>query len=69
MRVFTVTEEDLAVWWGVVGPLLDERAERLVGSASAQMLGRGGKAAMVEVTGMGWQRLAAGDRDIDAGQA
>jgi len=69
VREFVVTQQQLDAWLGVVVPLLDERQARLVAGATAVMLGRGGKTAVMEATSMGWHRVAAGAAAVAGGEA
>jgi hypothetical protein len=62
-----VTEEALAVMFGVLGPQLDERQRRLLAGAQARALGRGGVVVVAGVSGMSHSTVHLGIREIDQG--
>jgi len=59
-----VSEEDLVRFFSQSLPLLDERERRLVAAAIAEMLGRGGQAAVSRVTGMSRNTLITGTKEL-----
>lgn len=69
VREFTVTQHELDGFFRVVMPLLDERQARLLAGAMVEMVGRGGKAAVMEATSMGWHRVSAGATAVAGGEA
>ncbi|MHB8671025.1 MAG: ISAzo13-like element transposase-related protein [Acidimicrobiales bacterium] len=64
-----VDEEGLAGFFSVVMPLLDERQRRVVSGGVAQMLGRGGVAAVSRTASMSRSTVITGAREITAGAA
>jgi hypothetical protein len=52
---------------GLLLPLLDERARRLVLGAVARAAGEGGTAAVAAATGASWQTVANGAAELAAG--
>lgn len=63
-----VSDEGLAEFFGRVLPLLDERTARLFAGAFAEMLGRGGRAAVAEASGMSRNTVIAGAKEIVSGE-
>jgi hypothetical protein len=64
-----VGEERLAEFFSVVMPLLDERQRRVLAGAFAQMLGRGGVAAVSRTASMSRSTVISGAKQIRAGEA
>ncbi len=64
-----VTEEELAGFFSVMLPLLDERQVRLMAAALAQALGHGGKSAVARASGLSRNTVLDGQREIDGGEA
>jgi hypothetical protein len=62
-----VTRERLEQWCSRVSPLLDERQQRLVLGAVAEMLGRGGVMAVAEAAGVSRNTVATGAREVREG--
>jgi Rhodopirellula transposase DDE domain len=62
-----IGEENLERFFSQVGPLLDERERRLLAAAAAQMIGRGGQAAVARVTGMSRNTIIAGAKELAGG--
>ena len=62
-----LSEEALAGFFGVVIPHLDERQRRVVCSAMAQALGRGGSARVVEATGISTATMSRAMRELRSG--
>ena len=62
-----VTEEDLAGFFAVVLPLLDERQQRLVGAAAVDLFGRGGQRRVAEASGLARNTLLSGARELAEG--
>ena len=60
-------EEDLARFFLLTGPFLDERQRRLLAASMVAVLGRGGQARVAEATGMSRNTLADGARDLAEG--
>ena len=59
--------EELSEFFGAVMPVLDERQRRVVAGAMAAGLGRGGKTAVAQASGMSRNTVTAGVREVDAG--
>jgi hypothetical protein len=64
-----VAEEQLAAFFSVVTPLLDERQRRVVAGATARMLGHGGISAVARTAQMARNTVITGAREVDAGEA
>jgi hypothetical protein len=64
-----VTEEGLAEFFSVMTPLLDERQRRMLGGATARMLGRGGTSTVARTSGMARNTVITGARQVDVGDA
>lgn len=62
-----IGEENLERFFSQVGPLLDERERRLLAAAAAEMIGRGGQAAVARVTGMSRNTIIAGSKELADG--
>ena len=62
-----VTGEDLAGFFAVVLPLLDERQQRLVGAAAVDLFGRGGQRRVAEASGLARNTLLTGARELAEG--
>jgi len=62
-----VTAEGLARFFEVVLPHLNEMQRRVVAGASAEMLGRGGKSAVAEASGMSRNTVIKAEREVIAG--
>ena len=62
-----VTSEALARFFEVVLPHMNERQRRVVAGASAEMLGRGGKTAVAEASGMSRNTVIKAEREIGIG--
>ena len=62
-----VTEEDLAGFFAVVLPLLDERQQRLVGAAAVDLFGRGGQRRVAEASGLARNTLMTGAKELAGG--
>ena len=62
-----VTPEGLARFFEVVLPHLNEMQRRVVAGASAEMLGRGGKSAVAEASGMSRNTVIKAEREVIAG--
>ncbi|MGH7745657.1 MAG: ISAzo13 family transposase [Candidatus Dormibacteria bacterium] len=62
-----VSPEELARFFEVVLPHLNERQRRVVAGASAQMLGRGGKSAVAEASGMSRNTVIKATSEVKAG--
>ena len=62
-----VSEENLERFFSQIGPLLDERERRLMAAAAAEMIGRGGQAAVARVTGMSRNTIITGARELAEG--
>jgi hypothetical protein len=62
-----IGEENLERFFSQIGPLLDERERRLLAAAAAEMIGRGGQAAVARVTGMSRNTIIAGTRELTDG--
>ena len=60
-------EEDLARFFLLTGPFVDERQRRLLAASMVAVLGRGGQARVAEATGMSRNTLADGARDLAGG--
>src|SRR5579863_10779543 len=54
---------------GLLLPLLDERARRLVLGAVARAAGEGGTAAVAAATGASWQTVATGAAELASGDS
>ena len=67
--VMEVTEEQLAEFFLVMMPLLDERQKRVLGGATARMLGRGGTSAVARTSGMARNTVITGAHQVDIGDA
>jgi transposase len=67
VTTFTVTDEDLAFFFGVVLPHLNERQRRLMTGAAARTVGHGGVRAVAAASGLSLSTVQHGARDIDAG--
>jgi Rhodopirellula transposase DDE domain len=64
---FTVSEENLADFFDVVLPHLNERQQRIVAGAAARALGYGGVKAVAVASGLSRSKVQAGARDVDDG--
>jgi hypothetical protein len=64
-----VGEERRTEFFSVVMPLLDERQRRVLSGACAQMLGRGGIAAVSRTASMSRNTVITGSKEIAAGTA
>jgi hypothetical protein len=64
-----VTEEELAEFFSVVMPLLDERQRRVTAGAAAAMFGRGGVSAVARATSMSRNTVKNGARAVASGGA
>ena len=62
-----ITETALAGFFGAVLPHLDERQRRLMVGATAQMLGRGGRTKVAELSGVSRPTVAKGANEIEVG--
>jgi hypothetical protein len=62
-----IGEENLERFFSQIGPLLDERERRLMAAAAAEMIGRGGQAAVARVTGMSRNTIIAGAKELAEG--
>ena len=62
-----VDDESLTRFFAQTLPLLDERERRLLGAAVAEMLGRGGKAAVARTTGMSRNTIIVGAKELADG--
>jgi hypothetical protein len=62
-----VTREGLARFFEVVLPHMDERQRRVVAGAVAEMLGRGGKSAVAEASGMSRNTVIKAESEVVAG--
>ena len=60
-------EEDLAGFFSLTSPFLDERQRRLLAAAMAQVLGRGGQARVAEASGMSRNTVIAGTKELAEG--
>jgi Rhodopirellula transposase DDE domain len=64
-----ISEENLERFFSQIGPLLDERERRLMAAAAAEMIGRGGQAAVARVTGMSRNTIISGGKELAEGAA
>jgi transposase len=64
-----VSRDELAGFFGVVLPHLNEVQRRVVAGAMATVIGRGGKAAVAEASGMGRNTVSKGVREVAEGIA
>ncbi len=64
-----VAEEQLAEFFSVVMPLLDERQRRVLSGAAAKMLGRGGTTAVARLASMSRNTVITGTQEIESGAA
>jgi transposase len=62
-----VTSEALARFFEAVLPHMNERQRRVVAGASAEMLGRGGKTAVAEASGMSRNTVIKAEREVGIG--
>jgi hypothetical protein len=62
-----VTREELARFFEVVLPHMDERQRRVVAGAAAEMLGRGGKSAVAAASGMSRNTVIKAESEVAAG--
>ena len=62
-----VTREGLARFFAVVLPHMDELQRRVVAGATAEMLGRGGKSAVAEASGMSRNTVIKAEAEVAAG--
>ena len=62
-----VTEEGLARFFDVVLPHMNEVQRRVVAGAAAEMLGRGGKSAVADASGMSRNTVIKAEREVQAG--
>ena len=62
-----VTEAGLARFFAVVLPHMDEVQRRVVAGAVAEMLGRGGKTAVAEASGMSRNTVIKAEREVIEG--
>ena len=62
-----VAEEQLAEFFSVVMPLLDERQRRVLSGAAAKMLGRGGTTAVARLASMSRNTVITGTQEIEVG--
>jgi hypothetical protein len=56
--------QQVKLMFELMGPVLDERLERLLAAAVATSMGKGGVAAVTNATGIRSKRIAAGKRDL-----
>src|SRR5512142_2719905 len=63
----TVSEEDMAEFFDVVLPHLDERQRRFARGAFSRMLGHGGTAAVARASGCSPELVGRGRRELEAG--
>ena len=61
------SEEDLARFFFLTAPFLDERQRRLVAASVVAVLGRGGQARVAEATGMSRNTLIDGAKELAEG--
>jgi hypothetical protein len=66
---FALSDQDLADFFDVVVPHLNERQRRLMAGAMARTLGYGGVKAVAEASGISPKTVQAGARDVDEGVA
>ncbi len=64
-----MAEAQLAEFFSVVMPLLDERQRRVVSGAAAKLLGRGGTTAVARLASMSRNTVITGTQEIDSGMA
>jgi len=64
-----VAEEQLAEFFAMIDPLLDERQRRMTAGAAAQMLGRGGTTTVARLAHMSRNTVLTGAREVQAGEA
>jgi hypothetical protein len=62
-----IGEESLERFFSQIGPLLDERERRLLAAGLAEMIGRGGQAAVARVTGMSRNTIISGTKELADG--
>ena len=62
-----VTAEALARFFEVVLPHMNEVQRRVVAGAAAEMLGRGGKSAVADASGMSRNTVIKAEREVQAG--
>jgi len=62
-----VTREGLARFFAVVLPHMDELQRRVVAGAAAEMLGRGGKSAVAEASGMSRNTVIKAESEVVSG--
>ncbi len=62
-----VTEQALARFFEVVLPHMNELQRRVVAGAAAEMLGRGGKSAVAQASGMSRNTVIKAEREVQAG--
>jgi hypothetical protein len=67
MRIFEVTEDDLAFFFETALPHLNERQRRVTAGAFARTLGHGGVKAVAGASGMSVGVVQKGARDVDEG--
>jgi hypothetical protein len=63
--LFMVSREAIRQRWEVFGSKLDERGRRLFAAAEARTAGRGGHAAVAEITGLARSTIGRGLNDLD----
>ena len=63
-----VAEEELAEFFSVVSPLLDERQRRVLVGAAARMFGRGGTAVVARAAGVSRNTVITGAKHVDDGE-
>jgi Rhodopirellula transposase DDE domain len=64
---FALSDQDLADFFDVVVPHLNERQRRLMAGAMARTLGYGGVKAVAEASGLSRKTVQTGARDVDEG--
>ena len=64
-----VAEEQLAEFFAMIDPLLDERQRRMTAGAAAQMLGRGGTTTVARLAHMSRNTVLTGAREVQSGAA
>jgi hypothetical protein len=66
MRVFMIEGQAIRQRWEAVSTQLDERGRRLFAAAEARAAGRGGLAAVSDITGLARSTILRGLKDLDA---
>ena len=62
-----VGPEELARFFEIVRPHLNERQRRVVAGACSQMLGHGGKSAVAQASGMSRNTVIKAEREVESG--